>query len=75
MRQEVENDPLLLKNHPDPGGGKIDLVVCTAKKKAETIGFACAETNSRADAYLATNVRCTHAPLSRRHFAWWRSPI
>jgi hypothetical protein len=43
MRQVVEDDPLLLKNHPDPGGGKVDLVACTATKKAETIGFAFAE--------------------------------
>jgi hypothetical protein len=39
----MEHDPLLVKNHPDPRGRKVDLVACTATKKAETLGFASAE--------------------------------
>jgi hypothetical protein len=39
----AKDDPLLLKNLPDPGGRKVDLVACTAKKKAEIIAFAFAE--------------------------------
>jgi hypothetical protein len=34
-RQGVEDDPLLLKNHLDPGRGKVDLVACTAMKNVE----------------------------------------
>jgi hypothetical protein len=43
MHDGVKDDPRLLKGHPGPGGGKVDLVACTAKTKAERIGFVFAE--------------------------------
>jgi hypothetical protein len=43
MREGVEGDPLFLNKQANPGGRKIDLVACTAKKKAERIDLALAE--------------------------------
>jgi hypothetical protein len=33
IHEGVEYDLLLLKNHPDPGGGKIELVACTTRRR------------------------------------------
>jgi hypothetical protein len=43
MHEGAEDDLLLLNNHPDHGGVKVDLVVCTANKNLEIIAFAFAD--------------------------------
>jgi hypothetical protein len=56
MREGVEGDLLFLNKSPDPGGRKVDLVACTAKKKAESIDPAFAE--NKLQSWSVFNCKC-----------------
>jgi hypothetical protein len=61
----VDEDPLFLNNHLDPGGRKVDLVACTAKKKAERINLPLAE--NKPQTLSVFNCKCPAHPCAVTH--------
>jgi hypothetical protein len=62
MREGMEGDPLFRNKYPNPGGRKVDLVACTAKKRAERIGLVLAENKLRSWSVL--DCKCPAHPYA-----------